>query len=363
MVVKLKKERFKDCSSWGFSKLIMKIKANNSKTSKDEKIDERKEGEEKQDHEERSENKKKFTLKSLAPQDNIDISVYKDLLNQMFEIKDVFNVGMTGPYGSGKSSTIETYKKQNLDKTFIHISLGKYDSIDTQSENTVLNKERDRNSNSSGKAKYILQRKQSIDTVQDTKEIEGKIINQLLHQVDIKNVPQAFTKVKKNNSDKNIITWSFIIPIILAFSIYVVRFESWVNLINNSSNSWLFILVNPFTRLCAIIILFIFIGYLTYLFGKAQINRALVKKISIKGNEVELFRDSKNSFFDEHLNEVVYLFENSEADVIVFEDLDRFNNPDIFRKLRELNQLINKRRTSISEKIDSPKKLIFLYLT
>lgn len=39
-----------------------------------------------------------------------------------------------------------------------------------------------------------------------------------------------------------------------------------------------------------------------------------------------------------------YIFDNSQADVIVFEDLDRFEINEIFSKLREINELVNKKR-------------------
>ena len=57
-----------------------------------------------------------------------------------------------------------------------------------------------------------------------------------------------------------------------------------------------------------------------------QTNKNIFKKISVQGNEIEIFEDSQNSYFDKYLNEVLYLFENYKVDVIVFEDIDRFEN-------------------------------------
>ena len=57
--------------------------------------------------------------------------------------------------------------------------------------------------------------------------------------------------------------------------------------------------------------------------------------------EIEIFEESDDSYFDKYLNEVLYLFENAEADVIVFEDMDRFNANRIFERLREVNTLAN----------------------
>lgn len=42
--------------------------------------------------------------------------------------------------------------------------------------------------------------------------------------------------------------------------------------------------------------------------------------------------------------EVLYLFDNSDTDVVVFEDMDRYNTNQIFQRLREVNMLVNNRR-------------------
>ncbi len=61
----------------------------------------------------------------------------------------------------------------------------------------------------------------------------------------------------------------------------------------------------------------------------------------MQGNEIEIFEESDDSYFDKYLNKVLYLFENADADVIVFEDMDRFNANRIFERLREVNTLAN----------------------
>nr|WP_235550838.1 hypothetical protein [Paenibacillus sp. Soil787] len=93
-------------------------------------------------------------------------------------------------------------------------------------------------------------------------------------------------------------------------------------------------------------ILYIMIQMITY-------NKILFKKLKIQGNEIEIFEEANESYFDKYLNEVLYLFENANAEVIVFEDMDRFNSNQIFQKLREINWLINKK---------SRKNIRFFYL-
>jgi hypothetical protein len=51
--------------------------------------------------------------------------------------------------------------------------------------------------------------------------------------------------------------------------------------------------------------------------------------------------ENSTSYFDEYLDEIVYFFQNSGTTVVVFEDLDRFEEPHIIETLRELNLLLN----------------------
>jgi hypothetical protein len=50
---------------------------------------------------------------------------------------------------------------------------------------------------------------------------------------------------------------------------------------------------------------------------------------------------TSSSYFDEWLDEIVYFFEATKVDVLIFEDIDRFDDPHIFETLRELNTILN----------------------
>ncbi|HIF6775982.1 TPA: hypothetical protein ACX37Z_004963, partial [Serratia marcescens] len=65
------------------------------------------------------------------------------------------------------------------------------------------------------------------------------------------------------------------------------------------------------------------------------------------------------SYFDRYLNEVLYLFENVDADAIVFEDMDRFNSNNIFERLHEVNRLVNIQRDIAGH---NKSTLRFIYL-
>lgn len=70
--------------------------------------------------------------------------------------------------------------------------------------------------------------------------------------------------------------------------------------------------------------------------------RLSLSKINLKDGEIELkAQEKETSIFNRHLDEIIYFFQSTEYNVVIIEDLDRFNTADIYLKLRELNQLIN----------------------
>ena len=56
----------------------------------------------------------------------------------------------------------------------------------------------------------------------------------------------------------------------------------------------------------------------------------------------------------------MYLFENAGADVIVFEDMDRFNASRIFERLREVNTLVNVQRKKTRGEKYAPLRFFYL---
>lgn len=69
-------------------------------------------------------------------------------------------------------------------------------------------------------------------------------------------------------------------------------------------------------------------------------NRLTVSAVSAGGASISLTKSE--SYFDKYLDEIVYFFESArDIDIVIFEDLDRFDEPGIFEALRELNTLLN----------------------
>jgi len=70
------------------------------------------------------------------------------------------------------------------------------------------------------------------------------------------------------------------------------------------------------------------------------IGNRVVAQVSAGGASIAL-EGKSDSIFDKYLDELIAFFEATEPDIVVFEDLDRFDDPRIFDSLRELNTLVN----------------------
>ncbi len=151
---------------------------------------------------------------------------------------------------------------------------------------------------------------------------------------------------------------TIIIFLFIALITYVLNFGKWDKyvraLTEQQIRDVLMYTVSPLVLLTVIGVCGLILIYIIYEIIKAQLNRKLFKGVSVQGNTIEIFEQSEESYFDKYLNEVLYLFENSGKDVIVFEDMDRYNSNQIFQRLREVNNLVNSR--------NSDKQLRFFYL-
>ncbi len=258
----------------------------------------------------------KLSLYKLTPSDDIDIGVYKDAIDSVFESDDILNIALSGPYGAGKSSVLETYKK-NSNKKFIHIVLTGFEKTNDDGDKNVA---------------------------ENTSLVEGKILNQLLHQIDNKRIPQTEFRLKKPATRSSACFLAFKITSLLALFIYQLYFPIIKSLIYGSGAKWLEIAVNDSTRIVSGLAILLVVWHLANKLIWSQWTTGILKKVIVHGNEFEINCKNDESLFDKYLNEVLYLFENAGVDGIVFEDLDRLESQEIFVRLREVNRLVNGRR-------------------
>jgi len=283
-------------------------------------------------------NKIKSLFQKLTPLSDADISVYQEALDFAFKNSDIKNVAISGAYSSGKSSILETYKSKCKEYRFIHISLAHFrtpEQENMESEVTV---------------------KESV--------LEGKILNQLIHQIPAKNIPQTKFKVKKDVSFKCLILLTTFASLFMASVVYLFTTHRLTDFLFKLPEGWLknkiAFFFSPYMNIIATLICATCSLVLIYLLIKVQMNKSIFHKISLQGTEIEIFEDNDDSYFDKYLNEVLYLFEKIDADVIVFEDMDRFNANGIFERLHEVNTLVNIHRKKNHRSTYKPLRFFYL---
>ncbi len=285
----------------------------------------------------------KYKFNSLTPEildENKEI--YTEALDYAFENKNIKNIAITGIYGAGKSSIWKTYTNKKKLENIITISLGKYEN----------NNDSDENNNKSDKT---------------TNRIERQMINQIASQVDSKKIPLSRYKFKKDKNNKSIViqvslTTFFVISIILWTNksyfpdIYQVLYKILLKNIPFLIKFKTYTPI-PFYITCFLSFIIPIVYFLYNFYKKYEFN---ISKVSLKGAEASFENNKENdeTVLDRDIKELVYILRNSDSNVIVFEDLDRYDDISIFTKLRELNSLLN---SQIS--IENPNRIVrFVYM-
>ena len=243
---------------------------------------------------------RKYQFERLTPIDNMDLDVYEEAIDYVFDNSDIKNVAISGAYSAGKSSVLASYKKNHSNLRFLHISLAHFKSPDQEDETEI---------------------KESV--------LEGKILNQLIHQIPSEKIPQTNFRVKKKVNTKSVIRLTIGAVLFLVSTIYFFCFDMWKNYLSSLPDNWFKTILTPSTHQYALmvdgVLMVALLSFVVYRLISVQKNKNIFRKLNLNGNEIEIFEESDDSYFDKYLNEVLYLFENADADVIVFEDMDDFD--------------------------------------
>lgn len=259
----------------------------------------------------------RLPLVDLAPKgDSKMTSKYVDYIKHALRNSKVYNIALSGIYGSGKSSIIESLKNdanKNNEFNYLEISLANFKNI----------------------------KKEPKELEED---LEKAIVKQILYSGDSKIRPQSRFKGIANTDKRKIkieTAWIFILLVIYLYifksKLLSERIDDTYQLFYNFIKSDLG--TNLLLSISLILIAGIAIGSIYYILTWAKVNFKL-NKVKIFNNEFQSIEDVTGSSFNKYIDEILYFFEVNEYNVVIFEDLDRFDNIDIFTKLRELNKLL-----------------------
>ena len=258
--------------------------------------------------------RRSFEYIDLAPVDTYpNDSEYFNALNWAINCDKVKNIAISGPYGSGKSSIIRSYLKENQDvkKASINISMAEFES--------------EMKSNADESTVEVL---------------EKGILKQLFYRVNHRRIPQSRYRKLHSISVLRVflsITAVLIFIFGLVTIISPVRIKRLIENIKNVDE----IGVPLFVFYPSLTIVTMFVIYLLSLFVSRIVTNAQLKNIELPATvKVERSVES-DSVFNKNMDEIVYFFEATDYKFVFFEDFDRFDNSNIFVELRELNTLLN----------------------
>ncbi len=238
--------------------------------------------------------------------------VYVDTLRKVIDQdkdKRVRNIALSGSYGVGKSSILDGLLKE-YPKRAVMLSLPTLAPIKKGEAGTSLDGRTDSKTN----------------------QIQQEIVKQLLYREDPSKMPASRFRRIEPLRFWRVAGISLISAVVLTI-LFVIT--GWMEKLAVAAapfvdlGNWL-----PFWFFVITLLGSSLLQYLTF-------GRIHIKQFSTGPATVTL-GDGVASYFDQYLDEIVYFFQaHKKRNIVVFEDIDRFDDARIFETLRELNILIN----------------------
>ena len=261
-------------------------------------------------------------LEPLAPQyQEEEHEVYVSALLDAIEDENVHNIALSGGYGIGKSSILRQFASL-LKGRCIEVSLSTLAPVNS------WNQENEANANG--------------DTT--TNKIQREVVKQLLYRENAQNMPLSrFRRIEAFSPE-----WAWRTSCVTG-AIITIAFvlTGWAEMLSEK----LFggrVDTSTMTLLVFFGAIFIVFAAQSLLNGKLNIKEVAAGPATVSLNEDD------GTYFDKYLDEIVYFFEIADYDIVIFEDIDRFEDPTIFESLKELNAILN-----LSPCISRPIRFIY----
>lgn len=249
------------------------------------------------------------------------------------------NIAISGTYGSGKSSILEKLVEDFEGVTPCstkNISLAPLASCCGNAE-----RRSDDNEDEQGSKGHT----DGFPTDAQTNRIQREIVKQLLYGVDPKDVPLSrFHRIHEKSMWEKI-RFSLLTSVFLTMLLGTFFGDDLGKFGQSLLSSLPFIdrwSINPSGKfLLGYVVLLVLLFAASWMICSYLLESNLkIGQVNVSGASLKLDQ-GVDSYFDQYLDEIVYLFERSKIETVIFEDLDRFESPEIFDSLRELNQILN----------------------
>ena len=247
------------------------------------------------------------TLVDLAPHFQSDQhGFYLGLLTSALANSAYRNIALTGAYGSGKSSILAGLDQGRFAEQIVRISLSSvgFDAFAASEE--------DHSQPQSGKGSTF-----------DVNHVQKEIVKQLLYSAPAHKTPRF-----QRATPPAVIPW-------------ILRSAAVAALVG----AVLLAVAGVLPLQLAALAGGVAAGGVTFALRDRLQGGWIIDRVSAGAASISL-TPQPATYFDKHLDEIVYFFQVSKKDIVIFEDLDRFENVAIFEALRSLNTLLNAGRKS-----------------
>lgn len=267
-----------------------------------------------------SEPSDQVALASLAPQyDEGQHKTYLDRLETVIEDPKNRNIALSGRYGTGKSSVLDKFQERHKDST-LRLAVS---TLAPGAEGATL-----------------------------TNRIQKEVLKQLVYSA------RPRTLRHSRFSRRGPLSWwrafgesALLVGVLGALLALLGRLPSQVATGPDHSAGERAVVWAVLAAL--LVVVFAVLRMVTY-------DRFVLTDVSAAGATLTLSAPN-HTYFDEHLDEIVYYFDQEPQDIVIFEDLDRYNDPQIFQTLRELNTLLNNTPKRLKKINKHKKPLVFIY--
>jgi hypothetical protein len=248
-------------------------------------------------------------------------SQYVTAIETALSDDQIRNIALSGNFGVGKSSILQEIALRQK-KSVVELSLSTLAPIEASK----------------------LDESVPIQATTPTNRIQQEVVKQLLYREDPGKTPASrFRRIERFHWWREI--WSsallgLAITIIFLLSDWTAKLADTL-LFLGDMGVWLHLVILGMATVMSLLVRWRFYGKLH------------IKQLSAGSATVSLDETSV-SYFDQYLDEIVYFFEVSKRDIVIFEDIDRFNDSHIFETLRALNTLLN-----ASPQIKKPIRFIY----
>ncbi|UQY33687.1 DNA-binding protein [Pseudomonas fulva] len=247
--------------------------------------------------------------------------VYVAAIEAALADDQIRNIALSGNYGVGKSSILREVSRRQESRV-VEISLSTLAPIEASK----------------------LDESVPIQATTPTNRIQQEIVKQLLYREDPSKTPASrFRRIERFRWIREIGT-----ALLLGLAVSVIfLLTGWTAQIAS--------VLTPLADmgLWAHIIAWGVAGGAALLVRWRYYGKLHIKQFSA-GSATVTLEDNSVSYFDQYLDEIVYFFDVSDRDVVIFEDIDRFNDSHIFETLRALNTLLNS-----SPQVEKPIRFIY----